>query len=168
MGKFDRELELVFFENRKTLYAFALSIVRCSDGAEDAIQEAFYHLFRSKTVPRNLKAYVFRAVRNAAIDWLRRSSRPFEELNDFIFDPNGDPFESTRNNELKQRVAEILLSLSDDERETVVSHLYGELTFREIAEIRNLPIGTVASWYQRGLQKIKERMPNEEGEAHHG
>jgi len=67
MGKPDRELERLFLENRKKLYTFALSIVRCPDGAEDVIQEAFYRLFRLGTVPQDLRAYVFRTVRNAAI-----------------------------------------------------------------------------------------------------
>lgn len=168
MNQLDRELELVFFENKKQLYAFALSIVRCPDGAEDAIQEAFYRLFRMKGAPRNIRAYVFRAVRNAAIDQLRRSPQNHEELQDYIFDPGDDPSRSSEEKEFMQRVAGILLSLSENERETIVSHLYGDLTFREIAEMRNLSIGTVASWYQRGIEKVKEHLQNEEGVERRG
>ena len=45
--------------------------------------------------------------------------------------------------------------LSDDERETIVQHLYADLTFQEIADLRERPIGTIASWYRRGIEKLK-------------
>jgi len=50
------------------------------------------------------------------------------------------------------------MGLSEDESETIVQHLYGNLTFREIAEIREAPLGTITSWYQRGLEKLRAEL----------
>ena len=51
-----------------------------------------------------------------------------------------------------------LALLSDDERETVMEHLVAGLTFREIAELRGRPIGTVGTWYRRGIEKLRRNL----------
>lgn len=96
--------------------------------------------------------------RNAAIDQLRRHPMPDELLPDFIFDPGQPPDQLAETAEFKQQVVERLLTLSGDERETIVQHLYGELTFQQIADIRGTAPGTVTSWYRRGLEKLRGKL----------
>ena len=151
-------LERIYREYRQQLFTCALAVTRCPERAEDAIHDAFCRLFRLDRRPRNLKVYVFRAVRNAAIDQLRRNPLPEHEQSEFIFAPAEEPGETAAKNEFKRRAAEALLELSDDERETIVQHLYADLTFREIARLRGSPTGTVAAWYYRGLRKLRERL----------
>jgi RNA polymerase sigma-70 factor (ECF subfamily) len=151
-------LERIYLEYRQQLFSCALSITRRSDLADDAIQEAFYRLFRLDSKPRHLKAYVFRTVRNAAVDQVRRNPAPAEELGEFIFDRAAGPRDRAVDNELKRQAAEALLALSEDERETIVQHIYGNLTFREIARVREAPLGTVVTWYRRGLKKLRDRL----------
>jgi DNA-directed RNA polymerase specialized sigma24 family protein len=45
--------------------------------------------------------------------------------------------------------------ISPDERETIVLKIYDDFTFQEIADLRDVPLPTVASWYRRGLEKLK-------------
>jgi RNA polymerase sigma-70 factor (ECF subfamily) len=94
-------------------------------------------------------------VRNAAIDQVRRNPPSTDEISELIFDAKPVPRDAAAHNELKQRVANALLSLSEDERETIVERLYGDLTFREIACVRQAPLGTVAAWYRRGVKKLR-------------
>lgn len=158
MNSLNGTFEGIYRECRQQLFTCALTITHCPDRAEDAIQEAFYRLYRTNGRPRHLKAYVFRAVRNAAIDQLRRSPPPAEELDEFIFDPGVGPRDAAADKEFQGQVAEALLALSDDERETIVQHFYGQLTFREIAQVRETPLGTVTAWYRRGLEKLRARL----------
>jgi RNA polymerase sigma-70 factor, ECF subfamily len=151
-------LEQVYREQRQQLFTCALSVTRSVDRAEDAIQEAFCRLFRLDVRPQNLKAYVFRTVRNAAIDQMQRNPLPSETLTTYIFDPGPGPHEAAVSREFQRQVGEALTALSADESETIVQHLYGDLTFREIAEIRETPLGTITSWYQRGLQKLRAEL----------
>ena len=151
-------LERIYRDYRQQLFTCALGITRCPDRAEDAIQEAFYRLFRLSIKPRRLKAYVFRTVRNAAIDQVRRQPPPADEVSEFIFHPGPGPRDASADNEFKRRVAGALLTLSEDERETIVQHIYSGLTFREIARVRLAPLGTVVSWYQRGLRKLRKKL----------
>jgi RNA polymerase sigma factor (sigma-70 family) len=126
--------------------------------AEDAIHEAFCKGLRLNEVPRNLKAYMFKCVRNASIDQLRKRKQTSIFPEDYIFDTSMNPVELAEASQFKRKVAEVLLKLSGDERETIVQHLYADLTFQEIADLRVRSIGTVASWYRRGIGKMKEYM----------
>jgi len=155
MQKLRREMEKVYDQYGGQLFTCALGVTGCSGLAEDAIHEAFCRGFGLTEIPRNLKAYMFRSVRNAAIDQLRRRKRTGAAVENYIFDASPGPVERAARNQLRRRVAEALLKLSEDERETIVQHLYADLTFQEIADIRERPIGTIASWYRRGVEKLK-------------
>ena len=148
-------LERLFREYGTHLFVSALAVTGCAERAEDAVQEAFYRLFRLLHRPRHLKAYVFRSVRNAAVDQLRRCQPGELELTEVLFDPADDPGKTAAENEFKHSVALALSALSEDERETVINHLYADLSFREIALSREISVNTVSSWYRRGLKKLR-------------
>ncbi len=152
------ELNQFYREYRRQLFTCALAITRCPDRAEDAVQEAFCRLFRFGVSPKDLKAYVFRTVRNAALDQARNNLALPQANPEFIFDPRPDPCDTATAAEFQRQVAEALTALSEDECETIVQHLYGDLTFREIAEIREAPLGTITAWYQRGLKKLRAEL----------
>lgn len=154
----DNAVESLYREHRQRLFSCAMAITRRSDRAEDAIQEAFCRLVRTSVEPENLKAYIFRAVRNAAIDQNLRSRATTDAIPDFIFDSQPNPCETAESMEFRRQAAAALQNLSPDECETIVEHLYGSLSFREIAEIRQAPLGTVTAWYRRGLEKLRSQL----------
>jgi RNA polymerase sigma-70 factor (ECF subfamily) len=161
------ELEQLYSECRQALFTCALVITSSPSQAEDAVHDAFCQLLRREEAEAedvgDLKAYAFRAVRNAAIDQLRRGRRATEPLADFVFDPSPPPGASAEDAEFRNRAVELMQMLSPDERETIVQHLYGQLTFQQIATIRDIPRGTVASWYRRGLEKLRRQLKVADG-----
>lgn len=67
------KLEMIYQGHRQGLYTLALSITRNPDRAEDAVHDAIVRLFRTNRQPTgDPVAYVFAAVRNAAIDIKRK------------------------------------------------------------------------------------------------
>jgi len=148
-------IDRFYRQHRQQLFTYALSITCCPEAAEDAIQDAFYRVYRKQRIEGNVKAYVFRSVRNAALNQVRRNVRPTQQCDTYIFANDCDPAENGDLRELIHRVAEALHELSEGERETIVQHLFGGLTFREIAELRGDPLGSVTSWYRRGLARLK-------------
>jgi RNA polymerase sigma factor (sigma-70 family) len=152
----DDRLERFFIEYSSQLFVCALAVTGCAERAEDAVQEAFCRLFRMRRDPRHLKAYVFRAVRNAAVDQLRRHQPKGFEITEDLFDPSADPEKAVAENEFKRSVAAAMKSLTADQRETVINHLYAGLSFREIALAREISINTVSSWYRRGIEKLRK------------
>jgi len=158
-----RELEELYCQCSRQMFVCALAITRSPARAEDAVHEAFCRVLKSKSRARDLKAFVFRAVRNAAIDLTGRRRAVHESLPEFIYDPQPHPVMLTEQAEFQQHIAGLFQELGEDERETIVQHLYGELTFREIAAVRDVPLGTVTSWYRRGLDKLRRKVEVADG-----
>lgn len=132
------------------LFAYALSITHDRHLAEEAVHTAFAGILKRRRLPKELRPYAFRATRNAAID-LARAGRPGDQ-NGLLHAPEGsDP-------SLPAMVHDLLDQLSADQREAIVLKMYSGLTLREIAETREVSINTVASWYRRGLERLRTLM----------
>ena len=98
-----------FYElHRHELYTYALSILASGDHAEDAVHNAFAQILRKRKAPKELRPYIFRCVRNAAIDELRFASR--RNGNAILFDPQ-DPMLNADNAMMAREVEELLLTL---------------------------------------------------------
>jgi RNA polymerase sigma-70 factor, ECF subfamily len=147
---FVEQLRCFYESNRRELYTYSLALTRNREAAEDAIHDAFQRLLRRGSAPADLRPYVFRCVRNAAIDDLRRERR----REDGIFDlpSNTDPVPARQ---LGAELQRVLGQLSEDERETIVLKILDGMTLQEIADLRDASINTVASWYRRGMEKLK-------------
>jgi len=140
-----------FYENhRQELYTYSLALTRNREAAEDAIHTAFHRLLRRGSAPTDLRPYVFRCVRNAAMDDHRQDKR----REDGIFVLPTDAHDGL-SPELCAELGQLLAQLSEDERETIVLKVFDAMTFQEIADVRQVSINTVASWYRRGMEKLK-------------
>ena len=143
-----------FYEvHRQDLFTYALSLTGCRYAAEDAIQNAFCNLLRRGKAPEELRPYVFRCVRNAAVDLLRSTQR--EAATDSIFEilnGHNPPVPVPVQHEIEH----LMQQLSEEERETILLKVYSGMTFKEIATVRGVSINTAASWYRRGIQKLQD------------
>jgi len=161
-------LEGIYREHRQGLYTLALAITRRADRAEDAVQEAFARLWRSGARPAgDAVAYVFAAVRNAAVDQGRRAAAETAVDPASIF--NGlpaDPAQAVLDAERHARVRDAVETLPQAEREAVVLRVYGGLTFEQMAEALGEPLATVASRYRRATERLERRLRREVGADH--
>jgi RNA polymerase sigma-70 factor (ECF subfamily) len=156
-------IEAIYRRHRQGLYTLALSIVGRPEAAEDAVHDAVVRLCRPGA-PRptgDAVAYVFAAVRNAAVDDRRRAGpRPAAAVSIFdLAEPAaGDrPADaSIADAERDLRVADALGALAPEQREAVVLHLFAGLTFAQAAEAAGVPLQTLASRYRRGLAALRE------------
>ncbi len=169
-------LEDLYRRHRQGLFSVALTVTGRADRAEDAVHNAFVKLCRAKSFdPDDPKAsaYVYQAVRNAAIDSCRKAGRqPLRSLGecDSIFDNSsasvgaigpatGDqPIDALLESERSTLVRQALEGLPAAKREVVVMKLYGHLTFEQIAQTLGEPRDTVASRYRRALEEIKRAL----------
>ena len=157
-------IEEIYRRHRQGLYTLALSIAGRPEAAEDAVHDAVVRLCRGGARPSgDPVAYVFAAVRNAAVDQRRRAGpRAAAAGAVSIFDlPDaaaaGRPVdESAGDAERDRRVADALAGLPGDQREAVVLHLFAGLTFAQAAEAAGVPLQTMASRYRRGLAALKD------------
>jgi RNA polymerase sigma-70 factor (ECF subfamily) len=147
----------VYEQYRRELYLTAWSVLRDDDASEDAVQTAFAQLAKLKTTPREPKLYVFRCVRNAALDSARARSRRREAPLAADWDAPGH-VTSELDAEMLRSISESLELLEPPEREAIELHLHAALTFKEIAELLEEPLPTVASRYRRALEKLGQRI----------
>jgi len=127
-------------------------------GPEDVVQDAFLKLAALQTAPLQPVPWLYRVVRNAAISTLRALYRRRKHeaiLAERIvpwFLPNDDT-------ELDAQAAtQALAALPDIERETITLHLWGGLTFQEIADVMECSHSTAHRWYLAGLARLRERL----------
>ena len=133
------------------LYTYALSLTGCPAGAEDAVHTAVCKLLSAIVLPRKLKPYAYRCIRNAAIDdWRKYAARSAE------FSDENHVASSASQAIVSHDIETLLEHLAPEEKETIVLKALHGLTFREIASISRSSINTIASRYRRGLQKLKD------------
>lgn len=157
------EIEAVYDRFEQHFFSCALGITQNPSTAEEAVQEAVLKCLCLEEKPKNLRAYMFRCVRNAAIDMLRRKGKENSIADHYIFTSSSNSAELAEEKLFREEVVQALQRLSNDERETIVQHLYADLTFQEIAHMRERPMGTVTSWYRRGLDRLRQNLESSNG-----
>jgi RNA polymerase sigma-70 factor (ECF subfamily) len=109
---------------------------------------------------QNLRAWIFRVGLNAAKDFQRsawnRKSRPLPE--DEVMLPGRDdaPGRSVEDQETLDRLRLAITQLRQEEKEVFLLRQNGELTYEQIAEIRNTPVGTVKTQMRTALIKLRK------------
>lgn len=142
--------EKIYNEMPAPVYTVALRITNDRTLAEDAVQEIFIKLYTSPPDENitKLRAYIFKAARNKALDMLRANPThvDIDECGD-IPSPQGGSL---------QEIAEALSTLSESDRSIVTLHINGGLKFREIAEITEKPLGTVLWRYRKAVALLRK------------
>jgi RNA polymerase sigma-70 factor (ECF subfamily) len=128
------------------------------DAPEDVVQEAFLLLVRQTTAPDNPVGWIYRVVRNRAINAAR--SRGRRSRREDAVAAGGQPwFEVSEGDRLDAAAAtEALRHLPIQQREAIVARLWGGLSFDEIARLGDTSLSTVYRSYQRGLSTLRERL----------
>jgi RNA polymerase sigma-70 factor (ECF subfamily) len=133
------------------------------EDAQDVAQDVFLRCWRTlHSVPevQNLRAWIFRVGLNAAKD-LQRSAwrRRVKALPGADLMPMVDPTSPTQPLEEQESLAQLrhaLLSLRPEEKEVFLLRQNGELTYEQIAEQYNRPVGTVKTQMRSALQKLRK------------
>ncbi len=126
----------------------------CSE-PEDMVQEALLRLFQQTTQPENKRAWLFRCVRNLAINSQRAQTRRSRHQTAHS-EQSSRWFDATCERELDVQVAVAALEhLPGELREIISARLWGELTLAEIAELTELSISTVFRRYELGLHQLR-------------
>lgn len=138
------------------------------DRPDDVVQEAFVQLARQATLPDDPPAWLYRVVRNGAHSALRADVRRRRREQAAAEERSGW-FTSDAETRLDAAAAvDALESLDEELRETVTAHLWGGLTFDQIAGLMNTSSSTAHRRYEQGLRQLRERMerpclPNDQG-----
>jgi RNA polymerase sigma-70 factor (ECF subfamily) len=144
------EVLRLYEEHGRPLLGYACALLRNRATAEDVLHTVFLKLLDGTVAICDPPPYLYRAVRNAALNVRRNETRHV------ALDNGSAWFEPiSLMSDMALAVQEALIRLPCEQREVVVLHIWGEKTFSEIAEIIEIPCNTVASRYRYALSALR-------------
>lgn len=158
---------------RKTagpVYGFALSILRNRHDAEDVMHDAFIKTYQNAGAykPKGKPwAWIMTIVRNLCYDRLRagKISDDAEQYESLAGVRDEDAAQGTEELALDRIVLkEALGILGAEDRQIVMLHALTGMKHREIAELLDIPVGTVLSKYNRALKRMRDKIDGKERE----
>jgi len=167
------EFERYYRDLRPGLLRFVSARVRDAHAARDLVQEIYAKAFRSLDrydEKRPFATWIYTIARNACIDYLRRRVRdPLSavapnapvgppDLDNLPASVDHDPLGAAERRDLLVAVRAELERLPDHRRAALEMKVLEGLTYREIAEALDAPLGTVAFWVRESLETIAHRL----------
>jgi len=169
------EFEAEALRHLDALYRTALRMTRSEADAEDLVQETYIRAFRFReqfTLGTNMKAWLFRILTNTFINTYRRkAAQPevtdLEGVDEFSLyrrmaddraaSSSPDPETELLKGVVDTEVTDALEELPEKFRTTVLLDVEG-FSYKEIAEMLGIPIGTVMSRLHRGRKFLQKRL----------
>lgn len=144
--------EKIYRENSKYVYNVALGMLRNKTEAEDIMQNVFIKLFDNYGAFRgdsNIKTYLYRMTVNKCLDLFRLRkirSNKLENIEVPEYRQSGPNYE----------LESILEKLEPGVKTAVLLSEIGGFSYKEIAEIMGINLGTVKSRIHRGIKRLRE------------
>ncbi|QDS96806.1 RNA polymerase sigma factor [Adhaeretor mobilis] len=120
---------------------------------EDCVQEAFVELAQQRQAPKNPAAWLYRVVRNRALNAARAQRRRvgYEQIAARLRSE-----QQAGATHQESTVAEALAELEEESREIVMLRLWSGLTWREIAEVSGVPASSAQRCYAEALLQLQK------------
>lgn len=146
-------------EHSEFLYRFAYRLSGSAADAEDLVQQAFLAAHTSLDQLREAgkaRAWLVAVVRNA----YRKSIRRERPLSFSAIRSNPEPVAESELEQLLNAasVQEALAELPEEFRSTLILYYFDDQSYKEIAELLDVPIGTVMSRLSRGKAHLRQRL----------
>ena len=158
-------LGVIYDRHRRLVYRTALAICNDPEAAADLLQDVFLrlHRFADRVDPkRPLEPWLYRVTANQAYTWVKRHHRwtqPLEEIAEWLSSgvKNSPQYIAEQDDESK-RIQAAIAKLSLSQRVVVVMYYINDLSLHEIAEILEIPEGTVKSRLHYGRNALKNHL----------
>lgn len=161
----DRRFEQIVLPHLDAAYNLARWLVRNTQDAEDVVQEAYLRAFKffSGFQGGDARAWLLKIVRNTSYSFLakNRAAALAEEFDEQVHGrdvPTSDAETVMVRNVESRMLRESLEELPVNFREVLVLRELEGLSYKEIAELTGVPIGTVMSSLARGRDRLRESL----------
>jgi RNA polymerase sigma-70 factor (ECF subfamily) len=155
-------LGVLYDRYNRLVYRTTLGVTGDPETASDLLQEVFLRLFRfaSRIDPdRPLEPWLYRMSINLSYTWVKRREwlQPLEDISDWLVgDRKMQPSVVAEQRETWDLVQKALSTLPLAQREVVVLYYINECSLEEVAEILEIPSGTVKSRLHYGREALRE------------
>ena len=161
------EISQLVDQHYESVFRFAYRLSGTSHEAEDISQQAFLDAQRKLDTlrdPDKVRAWLFMIVRNL----YRRRIRDRVTRGEVALEAVADPVDQKRGGDERversldsESLQQVLNELPEEFRSVLLLFYFRELSYREIAEQLDVPIGTVMSRLSRGKKQLRERISPE-------
>ncbi len=160
-------LRRIYEKYRLYLLKLAVALLHDVSIAEDVVHDVFVRFAQSAEtikIDGSLKAYLRACVVNSIRNRIRNNqTRAYIELGNagpiVSEEKRPDQWASLREDSL--RISDVLIQVPFEQREVIVLHLHGSMTFRQIAKLQAVSIKTIQSRYRYGLDKLRSILNGE-------
>lgn len=162
--RYEKQFVAMFDKFETSVYKLAFYLLGDKDEAKDVTQDVFMKAWRVFPNLRmgTVKSWLLKTTNNLCIDLLRR--RKFQSNKDVkedeflweIPDISSNPEDKCLNKEMQKLVRNAVDKLPPSFRSAIVLREFEGLSYTEISEILDLPLGTVKSNIYRGRRTLKE------------
>ncbi|GAB4400785.1 MAG: ECF family RNA polymerase sigma factor SbrI [Anaerolineales bacterium] len=162
----EQAFEVLYRRHSEALYNYLLRLVHESPVAEDLLQETFLAVWRNAQQFRGgaqVRTWLFQIAHHRAVSWLRKQRQQvdWDTLEPTLADPQTRPEPLLLQNLDVARVQRALAQLSARHRSVVELAFVQEFSYREIAEILQIPEGTVKSRMSTALKLLAHYLEHE-------
>jgi RNA polymerase sigma-70 factor (ECF subfamily) len=155
-------IEAAFKEYYSPLCKYAYGFVPDQDLCEDMVQDIFLKIWdKTPNISTSLSSYLYRAVKNACIDQMKKSMQqsilPIEEVED----PIDAPFELNREenlNTIREKVETAIQNLPPRCREVFIMRRNMQMSYDEISESLNISKKTVENQMNSAIKKLRAQL----------
>lgn len=151
--------------------AFILRAGTTEHDADELAQEVLITVWRKAHQFNPDKAavstWIFAIARNRRIDMLRRRARPEPDPEDPLFQPDPEPtgHQALSAQQIAEHMRDAMATLPDEQRDVLRAAFYDGLSHAEIAELWDLPLGTVKSRIRLAFKALRAHLGDEIAEA---
>ena len=155
----------MYDQHRRMVYRTALVITGDTEAASDLLQDVFLRLFRfagNIDPQRPIEPWLYRMTANLAYDWVKRQNRwprPLEDFLDWLAIPaKNHPDEAYEKHDEWRELQQAISSLPLAQRVVIVLYYLNDVSLQEIADILDIPVGTVKSRLYYGRIALRRKL----------
>lgn len=157
-------LAVLYDQYQRMVHRTALVITGDPEAAADLVQDVFLRLHRFAShidSSRPLEPWLYRMTVNLSYTWIRRNRnwfQPLEDLADWLAGSRPTPQEIVEMQDEWDRVQQAVSRLPFPQRVVIVLYYLNDLSLQDIAEILEIPAGTVKSRLHYGRNTLKKSL----------
>ena len=156
-------LNTLFTQYYEKLCRFANTYLRHAVEAEEVVADVFVYLWKNRhqlTIEKNLKAYLYIAVKHAALAVLKKQQPLYEDLDDILLETDfadfTTPEQALVQKELQHHIDVAVGALPHRCKQVFMMSRFDNLTYREISEILDISENTVENHLVKALSHLRK------------